>query len=264
MPQGLNLIWLILLIHFLPVFNPTGNCAVFLSALLPAAASCTRIPPTWVIFSTNLDIRRVGNFLPHLVCSRLADRRLLKLHLLAATSQLWVFFRNLPLGSRFQIDEYLEPLLLLLGLCPWETWKYLLKQDFIKLTFTNLPLKLSSFTLQCQIFQSQANSCGVGCGCSTLLATTCLHASTSTAEPLNGENILVCDWPGQCRLPAIVGCCRRAPLIRCCWGRYSPGLRSFPATLRLPAKHMIHFLVVKIPPDRWPGFVQELGGLNFT
>ena len=145
MPQGLNLIWLILLIHFLPVFNPTGNCAVFLSALLPAAASCTRIPPTWVIFSTNPDIRRVGNFLLHLVCSRLADRRLLKLHLLAATSQLWVFFRNLPLGSRFQIDEYLEPLLLLLGLRPWETWNYLLKARLYQTDFNKSTSEVVKF-----------------------------------------------------------------------------------------------------------------------
>ena len=103
-------------------------------------------------------------------------------------------------------------------------------------------------------FTKDINICGGGCGCSIEPSTTCLQDPKCgfhiySSQPLNCENILVCDWPGECRLPALLaGAFNKTKLLL---RRYSLGLRSFPATLRLPAKRMIHFWMLgKIPPDK--------------
>ena len=117
--QELNLIQLILLIHFLPVFNlviaserlpvsssPRGRAHIssshrqFVSQQIPINSKCCS----------------VGNILPALVClafGRQAPQTALEL-------QLWSFLPELGSDAWFQINEYLV-LLVLLGLCSCKT-----------------------------------------------------------------------------------------------------------------------------------------------
>ena len=112
--QELNLIQLILLIHFLPVFN-----LVIASERLPVSSSPrgrAHISSSHRQFVSqqipiNSECCSVGNILPALV--RLAPQTALEL-------QLWSLLPELGSDAWFQINEYLV-LLVLLGLCSCKT-----------------------------------------------------------------------------------------------------------------------------------------------